>query len=40
MKQSGIGRSGGRASIEDVTELQMLIHRRDVDRLPGPPQPG
>ncbi len=35
-KCSGIGRSNGWASVEELTETQMLIHRRDVERLPGP----
>ncbi len=35
-KSSGIGRSNGWAAVEELTETQMLIHRRDVERLPGP----
>ena len=35
-KSSGIGRSNGWASVEELTETQMLIHRKDVERLPGP----
>lgn len=37
MKQSGIGRSNGWASVEELTELQMLIRRDDTADLPGPP---
>lgn len=37
MKQSGIGRINGWASIEEVTETQMLIRRDDQHTLPGPP---
>jgi aldehyde dehydrogenase len=37
VKQSGIGRGNGWASIEELTELQMLIHRADAEHLPGPP---
>lgn len=37
MKQSGIGRTNGWASIEELTEIQMLIRRDDTADLPGPP---
>lgn len=38
IKQSGIGRSNGWASIEELTETQVLIRRDDAKVLPGPPQ--
>lgn len=37
VKQSGIGRINGWASIEELTETQMLIRRDDAATLPGPP---
>jgi acyl-CoA reductase-like NAD-dependent aldehyde dehydrogenase len=40
VKQSGIGRSNGWASIEELTETQMLIRRDDATALPGPPAAG
>lgn len=36
VKQSGIGRSNGWASIEELTDAQVLIRRDDADALPGP----
>lgn len=38
VKQSGIGRINGWASIEELTETQMLIRRDDAANLPGPPR--
>lgn len=37
VKQSGIGRINGWASIEELTDVQVLIRRDDADSLPGPP---
>jgi aldehyde dehydrogenase len=37
VKQSGIGRINGWASIEELTETQMVIRRDDAAALPGPP---
>lgn len=36
VKQSGIGRINGWASIEELTDTQVLIRRDDADSLPGP----
>lgn len=36
VKQSGIGRINGWASIEEVTDVQTLIRRDDAANLPGP----
>ena len=36
VKQSGIGRINGWASIEEVTDVQTLIRRDDAASLPGP----
>lgn len=36
VKQSGIGRINGWASIEEVTDVQTLIRRDDAGTLPGP----
>lgn len=38
VKQSGIGRINGWASIEEVTDVQVMIRRDDADTLPGPPR--
>lgn len=35
VKQSGIGRSNGWASIQELTETQVLIRRDDAASLPG-----
>lgn len=39
VKQSGIGRINGWASVEELTEHQIIIRRDDAAALPAPPAP-